>query len=588
MRIPRSVSMFRRFRVAWLSLTTVAVVVSSVQGAPKLDPKIKDAVTRAVAYLTAGKYDGADSRANEHPQRLGGICLIALAHLKAGEPETHPKVKAAMEACVKRLSTGEVGGEDQDTSFYSGAIALIFMAEIDLSRQETNEAPLFAPQIQNLIGMFQRTQKPNGAWTYRGRPEGDTSVTQYAILCTWMAKRAGAQIDTGMVQKTTEWLIRTQDPSGGWGYLGNESGGAGSGRIKQVQDTEHDLIEPSTCAAALGSLYICADLLNVRIKDPREGKRDSETPDLIVVDNQAKAGPASAAASLLPPELETALRTAIRDGDAWFDQNKPVKSEPWQHAYFYALERYESFREEAYRKASNKKPKADDDRLPEWYSRGAAFLLNSQGKDGSWTSRGGPAINTAFSVLFLARSTKQAIEKGGSGKLKGNRQLPADLTSLTLDGEGKIRKTGGLLPVDQFTQILADKDAEKLDAFSNVQLKLSDNDTERARQLMQLRKLVATGTYEARRVAVENLGRAGKVDEVPALIFALSDPDGRIVNLARDGLCYIARRFDGFGLPDQPAPGAGELNTALIKQVQEKWKDWYLSIRPDADLSFLE
>jgi len=64
------------------------------------------------------------------------------------------------------------------------------------------------------------------------------------------------------------------------------------------------------------------------------------------------------------------------------------------------------------------------------------------------------------------------------------------------------------------------------------------------------------------------------------LIYALSDPDYRVVKGAQNGLRYISRRVDGFGLkitdkrPTKPQYAA----------AQDKWKSWYRSVRPNGAL----
>jgi HEAT repeat protein len=78
-----------------------------------------------------------------------------------------------------------------------------------------------------------------------------------------------------------------------------------------------------------------------------------------------------------------------------------------------------------------------------------------------------------------------------------------------------------------------------------------------------------------RLLAVSALARAGQLDQVPTLIYALTDPDKRIVQQARDGLRFTSRRFKGFDLAD-------DFTTKEQYEVVEKWKDWYRALRPEA------
>jgi hypothetical protein len=76
-----------------------------------------------------------------------------------------------------------------------------------------------------------------------------------------------------------------------------------------------------------------------------------------------------------------------------------------------------------------------------------------------------------------------------------------------------------------------------------------------------------------RLLAVRALGRAGNLDYVPTLIFALTDPDRRIVLQARDGLQFTGRRFEGFGPPD-------DFTEPQRFEAVDLWKKWYLGLRP--------
>jgi HEAT repeat protein len=108
-------------------------------------------------------------------------------------------------------------------------------------------------------------------------------------------------------------------------------------------------------------------------------------------------------------------------------------------------------------------------------------------------------------------------------------------------------------------------------------LSLDADLTKRTSQLERLRAMVTNENFDARLAAVKTLARSRELDNVPALIYALSDPDWRVVEAARDGLAFISRKFQGYGPPPQ----------ATVEQVQAaqaKWKQWYLAIRPDGQL----
>src|SRR5436189_518483 len=73
-------------------------------------PEVRAVIKKGLKYLETAK-EG----------RLGGQCLIALAFLKDGADEKHPKVVAAVNACIANTK-GEVGAD-----IYSTGIAIIFL-----------------------------------------------------------------------------------------------------------------------------------------------------------------------------------------------------------------------------------------------------------------------------------------------------------------------------------------------------------------------------------------------------------------------------------------------------------------------------
>jgi hypothetical protein len=98
----------------------------------------------------------------------------------------------------------------------------------------------------------------------------------------------------------------------------------------------------------------------------------------------------------------------------------------------------------------------------------------------------------------------------------------------------------------------------------------------RSGERARLRALVSSGAYEARLATVRLLGRVRDLDNAPLLIYALTDPDVRVVMEADRGLRFLSRKFEGVGLPAEPKPHS-------IKDAIAAWKEWYRSIRPSAE-----
>jgi len=108
-------------------------------------------------------------------------------------------------------------------------------------------------------------------------------------------------------------------------------------------------------------------------------------------------------------------------------------------------------------------------------------------------------------------------------------------------------------------------------------LSLDDDIEKRTNQLVRLRDLVSNEDASIRQLTVKTLASVRELDNVPALIYAVTDPDQIVARSARDGLRLISRKFQGVGMPDNPTRDQQQA-------AAEEWKKWYLSIQPDGEL----
>ena len=103
--------------------------------------------------------------------------------------------------------------------------------------------------------------------------------------------------------------------------------------------------------------------------------------------------------------------------------------------------------------------------------------------------------------------------------------------------------------------------------------------------------------YYRRLIAVRFLAGEQDMDNVPALLYALGDPDYRICLEAHNGLRLISRKIDSMTiseatkrnakrypgiLKDEPE-NAGNVRIEF-DSMKKKWTEWFLKIRPGAEL----
>lgn len=536
----------------FLRRALTAVVVATLfcgtvaNGYTPESPEVKRMVERGIRYIETN-YESDQF----HPAKLGKFCLAGLAVLKHSGNTEHRLVKQAVEQCRQAARNG---GQLNSATYsstaydnYSVGIALLFLCELDAQSYRT--------EIDILLDAMLRRQKTHGGWGYSHYKTGDTSQTQYSVLGLWVTNHYGINVPQDAAERVCGWLLRTQAPQGNWGYQGVDSGTLGQ-RKNQNRRTL------SLAAAGLGSTYICADLLSF-IQEPRSGRSTSRLPNQLreVGASRRRSGPVT---DQIPNSI---MQRALRDGNDWFAENYNIDGRGDQHYYMYALERYMSFRELAERRPSPE---------PYWYNDGVEFLKDTQDGDGHWASsqsQSGPVIDTAFSILFLLRSTRESIGRNveESGRLTGGKLLPSDLSQIKLDKQGQVVSTKETPPVDNLLTMLEDLRASDIDPTIPKKLTLAKDPAQRTAQVARLRRLAVSGSYQARLTAVKTLGRDRDLGNVPALIAALDDPDQRVGRAARDGLRFISRKVDGFGL-------SNSASESEVENAVKQWTDWYESV----------
>jgi HEAT repeats/Prenyltransferase and squalene oxidase repeat len=481
--------------------------------------------------------------------RLGGKCLIALAFFKAGRTD-HPRVREAIDACVAAVKANQ---PITDIDVYSNGLAIIFLCEVAPQK--------YASQIEWFLKGLKSRQKPHGGWGYHGLPAGDTSQSQYGALSYWEANRHGFAIDGASVEGLADWLLKTQGPDGCWGYQGIIST---SGSPVPQDETNCSML-----AAGLGSMYICADLFGMHPQISREIDPARTEENLPAALRPVIEGRSSGERKQIRPTKTSPAKviTSINSAHGWMEQNYKIDIGPKCFYYLYGLERYKSF-QAAF--------EGDESKSPQWYNDGYEFLAKSQQQDGSWRGYCQPECDTAFSILFLIRSTQKSITaKLGEGMLLAGRGLPTNLSRAKLQN-GQLIVDQVHTKVDELLNMIDAGDDARLDDLARdpTQLVVEQVDEKNARRLQQL---VRGGEPPVRLLAVRALGRSGNLDYVPSLLYALTDPDHRVVLEARNELRFISRSFDSGGPPD-------DFTEQQRYEAIQGWKKWYLSIRPDTVL----
>lgn len=522
-------------------LALFAFMVGATQSAGQQltpqSPEVQRVVGQAIKFLETS-----------HDPRIGGRALVGLAMVKAGQRD-HPRVREFAKE-VQALS-GRPAGND----VYTASIALVFLVELN--------PKTYRSEIEALLKYLLTIQKPQGGWGYLDRTTGDTSMTQNAVLAMWVAHQAKFSTPVESVERVMNWLLRTQDPSGAFGYQGNDPG--------SFNLVAQDSPRLSLAAAGLGSLYLCADRLALRIGAPR----DEELPAALKPVTADKSPPVTARID------RKILEAALVRGNRWMRENYRINPEEYGSYYLYALERYQSV-------LSVMAPDQAAD-APDWYADGVKFLTKVQSPSGAFllpSSELGAVTDTAFSILFLMRSFQQNLKRPslllGAGVLVGGRGLPANADEIEMR-MGRVTAKPLAGPAESLIGMLEDPlrnnylgAVEGLREASFEELFRDADQQNRSAAVRRLEALAGSDRPEAKAVALRLLSRSRDLDQVPLLIEALADPNPEVWHEARAGLCFMSRKFAGVvkQLDADDHPGATEI---------AGWKAWYLSLRPEAE-----
>jgi len=526
-----------------------ASLVMSLAAHEPGDAVVQPMVDAAVGYLK-GTADGTWEQET----------LIGYALLKAGMPKDDPRVVRSVNKVVKRINEGLAGNDPSST--YAPALAVMLLCEVD--------DKAFRPQIQACLDLLASRQIENGGFAYYQQTIADVSQTQYACLAFWTADRHDFQVNPNIGKRALEYLVRSQSPDGGYSYQG-----------MIINDNR---VTPSMSAGGGGTLYIIAAWLGygedeaaVRRRPEEEGLPRSVR--LVVVDESGQ--PQGRAGGKKIEINEGALRSAQGRSNGWFNNNFSVRiAGEWQYYYLYGYERFASFVE-----ASSGKVDAS----PQWYDDGVEFMRGQQAANGSFDSQadqgqGEPAsIHTAFAILFLVRSTKKSLDAGAwsDGRLLGGQGLSDDAKLamrggrlVTLEAERSVADLQGLLDADTGDTNFGD--LQSIDAITFT----TDDPQALGEQLSLVRSWVAHRNFDVRWLAAKALGKVQDLDNVPSLLFLMTDPAEDVVRMANESLRRISRKFD-----DPKFDLGTEFQRAKADEVRNRWIEWYLSVRPGASLS---
>jgi hypothetical protein len=520
-------------------------------------------------------------KAMKSERRLGYLALGTMALIKTapshvqgpnkGKTKKDPELQELIDKLVEEIDA-------KDSEFNSGEGT--YVLAVCTSCLIADDAGKHERQIRKLVAKIIAAQRPNGSWTYpTGAPaNGDTSQVQYIVLALWDAAVAGIEIAPKVWDSAMDWQIRTQDAGG------NGGPGGFAYHPQKISEDGKPVEQGSEIAtmgvAGLSTMLICQSQLPSLKK--RAGSRGPMLLDELIrpaVDDPDDQG-------YTPKVTGEMAHPAIDRAEGWVARNSifsgSFKDDAKVNYYLYGYERVA-----ALKKANPSR--RDSSRGDDWYRTGGDFLRRSQKADGSWScgAHWDDKADTAFALLFLGKTMEKKLSKINVEVLQRSLAIGGSGGLPTADGSSggsafqrqyERYKTQPTSSIDDLVKVLEDPDkiveeetAAKVEQLTPDQLK----------ELVQkvggdsrkLRQWAYDKRPEARKAALTALSKTRDPRFAPILIDALQEKDEGVYTAAREGLRYMSRNVEVFGLPD-----AEKRKPETVKAGVERVREWFKTL----------
>ena len=418
--------------------------------------------------------------------------------LKAEVPANDPTLAACLAKLRSRFTSGVYKPERHGGSdIYEGRGGRP-------GAGRTPDAESRRPEMNAVAQYLLGHQNANGSWDYTDRQQGDTSISQYAVLGLWEAENGGA---------------RSRPRSGSAPRPGSCPPQGGRRELELPPRRRRPGPRPW-------------------LDDRRGGRQPADLPAparAATASNRRRTSP------LLTPLVRRRRArglSAVDHSNAQLDQAIQTRAGAGSRRISPPTAARSPANRLITRSTGSSGSAALADRQTigrvDWFAKGRDFIRDSQKADGSWDGHHGTEMNTVWAILFLTKSTAKTIRRItasrrlGAGTLLGGRGLPKDLTSMTVAG-GRVVSRPMNGAIEGMLAVLEDPRAEQADAargraWSSATI---GEGPERAPAVQGPVPQDArpTATRACAGSPPGRWPRTGDLDVVPHLIGALTDPD---------------------------------------------------------------
>jgi len=400
------------------------------------EERIERAIEAGTGFLldqVRGKLEAYTMSFEEHSD--GAVAFETYALIVAGVPADAPELEPGWAHLARETVKGARTYDLSAAIFAHDAAIAQVEHDLLLSTPGASPGELDAvsrghrKQMQAALEVLLRAQNAHGAWRYDVRStDYDHSCTQFAALALGAAARRGLRVPGETWRRLAEHLLSEQQRTGpvtrrraelsAEGRAEFAWSGAGRGGETRKGKTKGEERGGTAVAPAIDP-FVGSEEIEVLARgwEYKEPAKEKATWNMTTAGVSSLMLVYAHGGAELPVELRARVESAIRDGLGWLMEHW----EPTGTLYgLYSLEKV-----------------ADIGGIGEfhgvdWFAESSEWLLDSQRRDGSWSSGGTgevPRISTALALLVLRRATTlltrnpaERIIVTGSGELGRERE----------------------------------------------------------------------------------------------------------------------------------------------------------------------
>ena len=199
-----------------------------------ITPAAQEAIQRGLKFLAEKQHEDGTFGSGGHRNNVAVCGLAGLAFMSAGSTPGRGEFGGQVDLCLDYIlkNTQESGfvvspGYSSHGPMYGHGFATLFLGEAyGMSLRED-----LREKLSKAIKLIVNTQNSQGGWRYQPRrTDADLSVTICQVMALRAGRNAGIHVPAETIDRCIEYVIKSQNPDGGFMYTIQPPGESGFAR----------------------------------------------------------------------------------------------------------------------------------------------------------------------------------------------------------------------------------------------------------------------------------------------------------------------------------------------------------------------